>query len=73
MLKKAIIMTNFSTLFHKKTWAEISMRLTNFVLHYVLPINLATKVANFRLTAKKDSGKRNRLHSGVQSVNTQPR
>lgn len=63
---------NFQLAIQKKE-TEVSPRLTNFVLLYVLSINLAAKVANFRLTAKKDSEKSYRLDSGVQSINTQPR
>ena len=54
---------NFQLAIQKKE-TEVSPRLTNFVLLYVLSINLAAKVANFRLTAKKDSEKSYRLDSG---------
>ena len=54
---------NFQLAIQKKE-TEVSPRLTNFVLRYVLSINLAAKVANFRLTAKKDSEKSYRLDSG---------
>ena len=54
----------------QKKETEVSLRLTNFVLQYVSSINLAAKVANFRLTAKKDPEKRYRLYCGVQSINT---
>ena len=55
--------SNFQLAIQKKE-NEVSPRLTNFVLRYVLSINLAAKVANFRLTAKKDSEKSYRLDSG---------
>jgi hypothetical protein len=61
---------NFQLSIQKKE-TEVSPRLTNFVLQYVLSTNLAAKVANFRLTAKKDSEKSYRLDSGVQSINTE--
>ena len=54
---------NFQLAIQKKE-TEVSPRLTDFVLRYVLSINLAAKVANFRLTAKKDSEKSYRLDSG---------
>ncbi len=63
---------NFQPAIQKKE-TEVSLRLTNFVLPYVSSINLAAKVANFRLTAKKNFEKRNRPHSRVQSVNALPR
>ena len=40
----------------QKKETEVSLRLTNFVLSYVSSINLAAKVANFRLTAKQYFG-----------------
>ena len=61
---------NFQLAIQKKE-TEASPRLTDFVLRYVLSINLAARVANFRLTAKKDSEKSYRLDSGVQSINTE--
>ena len=61
---------NFQLAIQKKE-TEVSPRLTNFVLLYVLSINLAAKVANFRLTAKKDSEKSYRLDSGVLSINNE--
>ena len=61
---------NFQLAIQKKE-TEVSLRLTNFVLLYVLSINLAAKVANFRLTAEKDSEKSYRLDSGVQSINNE--
>ena len=48
--------SNFQLAIQKKE-TEVSPRLTNFVLRYVLSINLAAKVANFRLTAKRTSRK----------------
>ena len=61
---------NFQLSIQKKE-TEVSPRLTNFVLLYVLSINLAEKVANFRLTAEKDSEKSYRLDSGVLSINNE--
>mgnify|MGYP000260276091 CR=1 FL=1 len=56
----------------QKKETEVSLRLTNFVLSYVLSINLGAKVANFRLTPKENTQKRNRPSYRMQSVNTQP-
>ena len=50
----------------QKRETEVSPRLTNFVLQMYKTINLAAKVANLPLLAKRSEEKRDRPHHWVQ-------